>query len=318
MVPVVTDPTPLRAYRDAVGSPATERTEEAARRLAGLRVLHVNATPVGGGVAEILRSLVPLMNAVGVEASWFVLDPSEEFFAVTKKLHNALQGKPVAFSEVEMDLYWRQNERIAREIREQAGSPDVIVLHDAQVLPAACSLNGGTRLIWHCHVDLTAATEFVRSELLGPLGRRYDRCVVRMPEYAAAGLPLERTVAFAPAIDPFSPKNRPLPPEQASQLVARLGLDCRRPLVAQVSRFDPWKDPWGVIDAYRQARREVPGLQLALVGALLATGPRPVLVGGNIGRPLSAEAWRSWSRFGITPAGIETYTSFRTRRWPTI
>jgi trehalose synthase len=269
MLPVGLDVGRLKDYDGLVEAALRMRVRTAAERLAGLRVVHINATPFGGGVAEILKSLVPMMNDLGLEASWYVLDPDEAFFDVTKKLHNGLQGKRTSLSPDEVDRYWRHNELTARQIRELAGQPDVLVLHDGQVLPVAKYLSSQPCLIWHCHVDLTTPDETIR-ELLEPVTNLYSRCVVSMPEYVFPGTAAEKVWVFPPAIDVFTTKNERLSLKLARSLVAQMGIDLNRPFITQVSRFDPWKDPWGVIDAYRLVKREIPGLQLALAGARMA------------------------------------------------
>jgi len=286
---------PLESYDSLIEADARHEILSGAQPLKGLRVVHVNATPKGGGVAEILRSLVPMMRGLGIDASWWVLEADEAFFTVTKRLHNGLQGKMTLLRREDVECYWLHNERAASAIELAFGSPDILVVHDPQVMAVPAFLHNGTRTVWHCHLDLTAPTEDVQSRLL-PLTQFYARCLVSMPEYAAAGLPLERTVAFPPAIDPFAAKNRHLPLEEARARVVGLGIDCRRPLVTQVSRFDPWKDPWGVVDAYRLARRRVPGLQLALVGALTA-----------VDDPEGAEVWRSVSSYAGDEPDIHIY-----------
>lgn len=269
MVPVNLDVGRLRDYEGLVHPSLRDRVALVADRLRGLQVVHINATPFGGGVAEMLRSLVPMMNDLGLDASWHVLDPDEAFFDVTKKLHNGLQGKSTSLSAREIERYWRHNELTAQQILELSGRPDVLVLHDAQVLPVAMFLPTWTQMVWHCHVDLTTPDETVR-DLVESLTSLYSRCVVSMPEYASPGMPADRLAVFPPAIDVFTGKNERLPLKLARSLVAGLGIDLGRPLLTQVSRFDSWKDPWGVIDAYRLVKPEVPGLQLALVGALMA------------------------------------------------
>ncbi len=269
MVPVNLEVGRLQDYEPLVEPSLRTRIALAADRLRGLRVVHMNATPFGGGVAEILRSLVPMMNDLGLEASWHVLDPDEAFFDVTKKLHNGLQGKPVSLAAHEIERYWRHNELTARQIQELSGRTDLLILHDAQVLPVAMFMPPTIRMIWHCHVDLTSPDEGVW-DLVEPLTSLYSRCVVSMPEYASPSMTADRLAVFPPAIDVFTPKNELLSDSLARTLLAGLGIDPSRPVITQVSRFDPWKDPWGVIEAYRLARWEVPGLQLALAGALAA------------------------------------------------
>jgi trehalose synthase len=269
MAPADVDIGRLEDYQGLIDPALTMRVRSAAERLRGLRVTHINATPAGGGVAEILRSLVPMMSGLGLEATWYTLDPDELFFDVTKKLHNGLQGSPTSLSPEEIDLYQRHNGKTARQIQALVDRPDVLVLHDAQVLPLAGFLPNGTRIIWHCHVDLTTPDHSLGS-LLEPLTRLCSRCIVSMPEYASPGVAAEQLAVFPPAIDVFTAKNQSLSLKLARSLVAGMGVDLGRPFIAQVSRFDPWKDPWGVIDAYRLVKPEVPGLQLVLAGALMA------------------------------------------------
>jgi trehalose synthase len=288
-------PAPLDSYDSLIEADARQEILSAAESLKGLRVVHVNATPKGGGVAEILRSLAPIMRGLGIDASWWVLEADEGFFAVTKRLHNGLQGKMTLLCREDVKCYWLHNERAASAIELAFGSPDILVVHDPQVMAVPAFLRNGTRTVWHCHIDLTAPAEDVLARLL-PLTQYYARCLVSMPEYAAAGLPLERTVAFPPAIDPFTAKNRHLPLEEARARLVGLGIDCRRPLVTQVSRFDPWKDPWGVVDAYRLAKKHVPGLQLALVGALTA-----------VDDPEGLEVWQSVCSYAGDDPDIHIY-----------
>src|SRR3972149_8680911 len=268
VLPVNLDVGRLTDYEGLVEPSLRARVALAADRLRGLRVVHINATPFGGGVAEILRSLVPMMNDLGLQATWHVLDPDEAFFDVTKKLHNGLQGKPTSVAAHETERYFRHNELTARQIQELSGRPDLLVLHDAQVLPVAMFMPATIQMIWHCHVDLTSPDESVW-ELVEPLTSLYSRCVVSMPEYASPSMSADRLAVFPPAIDVFTPKHEKLSRALSRNLVAGLGIDLSRPLITQVSRFDPWKDPQGVIDAYRLARAEAPGLQLALVVALM-------------------------------------------------
>jgi trehalose synthase len=289
------DSAPFDEYESLIEADARQEILSAAQSLNGLRVVHVNATPTGGGVAEILRSLVPMMRGLGIDASWWALEADEGFFTVTKRLHNGLQGKVTSLCREDIKRYWLHNERAATAIEMAFGSADILVAHDPQVMAVPAFLRDGTRSVWHCHIDLTAPAKDVQTRLL-PLTQYYARCLVSMPEYAGAGLPLERTVAFPPAIDPFTAKNRHLSLSEARARLASLGIDCRRPLVTQVSRFDPWKDPLGVVDAYRLAKRRVPDLQLALVGALTARDD-----------PEGGEVWRSVCSYASDEPDIHIY-----------
>jgi len=259
----------LASYAGIVASELLSQITRLGDELRGLRVVHINATPIGGGVAEILRSLVPLMRSVGIEAEWYAMEADEAFFRISKALHHCLQGDGACPSPEEIDLYLSHNEEAACSLRAMGVSADLWVVHDVQVLPILSYLGSPTG-VWVCHIDTTRPNEMVRERLLPYMGH-YRVIVASMAEYFPEGrASASKVVIFPPAIDPLLPKHRPLARPQARQVLARLGIDPARPLVSQVSRFDRWKDPWGVIDAYRLARAEVPGLQLALVGAMTA------------------------------------------------
>jgi trehalose synthase len=238
-----------------------------AEPLRGLRVVHINATPDGGGVAEILRSLVPLSRSLGLDARWYVLPPDDGFFDVTKRMHNWLQGAAGRVTSRHKRTYLAHLRQIAEQTENLRA--DVWVIHDPQPLPLRSLVPLEGPAIWRCHIDCSTPNGHVAPYLI-PWVRSYDLAVYSMAEYALPGLPSDQARIFHPAIDPRSPKNRPLTPDAASAILAKLGLDPERPLVTQVSRFDPWKDPWQAIDAYRLAKREVPSLQLALVGVFSA------------------------------------------------
>ena len=265
--------TPARSLDELAGvvaEPLAEQVRDAARALDGARVLHVNATAHGGGVAELLASEVAFMVGLGVDAEWRVICPSDELFRVTKRIHNAMQGQHVQLSASDWDLYRRHNEHCAAMLADEW---DVIVVHDPQ--PAALISSNpapGARWIWRCHID-TSSPDPPTWDALRPHVLRHDRFVFTMDAFRPPDLPAARAHLIAPAIDPLSAKNRPLPAQTSAELVRSAGVDPDRPLVVQVSRFDPWKDPVGAIAAWRLAREEVPGLQLALVGAMADDDP---------------------------------------------
>ena len=238
-----------------------------AEELRHLRVVHVNSTAIGGGVAEILQSMVPLMNALGLHAERVVLDGTPEFFQVTKRIHNLLQGAEGSLSAAEFETYFQTNQRLADEFQREGLEADAWFFHDPQVLPLASMLPLGPKEIrnWVCHIDLTAPNEMTMNSLL-PLTKDYDNLFFSLGQYVPAGLNGVPVHIALPAIDPLSVKNTPLSHQDGKSIVAAMGIDPNRPLITQVSRFDPWKDPCGVVDAYRLARQEIPGLQLALLG----------------------------------------------------
>ncbi len=245
----------------------------AAREVQHLRFVHVNSTAVGGGVAEILQSLVPMMNSLGVETERIVITPEPEFFQATKRIHNLLQGAEGALSAEEWIAYYGAIREVAEAIQTHSLQADVWFLHDPQLLPLAQMLPkdpSQTRL-WVCHIDLTAPNRHVMEPLL-PLTEHYDGLIFSLPSYVPSGIGDNTPVYIAPpAIDPLTVKNTPMGDAEALAVVSSMGIDPNRPLITQVSRFDLWKDPWGVITTFRLAREAIPGLQLALLGLNQAT-----------------------------------------------
>ena len=259
----------LADYTHLCGRHLIEEIRELAEPLSGIRVLHVSATAFGGGVSEILYTLIPLMRDTGLEAHWQVIMGREEFFNVTKLLHNSLQGDPQGLSEDQWELFHRYNEINAEGLE---GEWDVVIVHDPQ--PAAMRSYAPDRArnwIWRCHIDLSEPNQETVEHLL-PLVREYDASVWHMRQYVPRGMDGDVRIV-PPAIDPLSPKNMALSADDAAYVCDQFGIDVDRPLVCQVSRFDPWKDPIGVIDAYRSIHERVPEAQLALVGSMATDDP---------------------------------------------
>jgi trehalose synthase len=267
--PVSTGTKSLADYTHIVGRPLIEEIRELAEPLKGRRVVHISATAFGGGVAEILYTLVPLMRDVGLDVEWQVIYGREEFFNATKLMHNALQGAPDDLSEEDWDIWERYNEMNSREL---TSGWDLAVVHDPQ--PAAMFglvPEKASGWIWRCHIDLSTPNPGTIGRLL-PVIADYPQTLFHVPAYAPDGL--HGTVNIVPpAIDPLAPKNMALAPDDASYVCEQFGIDVDRPLVTQVSRFDPWKDPLGVIDAWRLVREKVPDVQLALVGSMASDDP---------------------------------------------
>jgi trehalose synthase len=267
--PVAVGAKSLADYTHIVGRDLIDEIRALAEPLRGRRVVHVSATAFGGGVAEILTTLVPLMADVGLEVEWQVIYGREEFFNATKLMHNALQGAPDDLSEEQWDTWWRYNEMNSREL---SGGWDVAVVHDPQ--PAA--LHGlvpekAHGWLWRCHIDLSTPNPVTMARLL-PHVAEYPDALFHVGDYAPRGMH-GRIHVVPPAIDPLAPKNMALSPDDASYVCRQFGIDVDRPLVTQVSRFDPWKDPLGVIDAYRIVKQAVPDVQLALVGSMASDDP---------------------------------------------
>jgi trehalose synthase len=262
----------LADYTHLAGRPLIQEIRELAEPLEGLKVLHLSATAFGGGVSEILYTLIPLMRDVGIEAEWQVMLGREEFYNVTKRLHNALQGSPDSLTHEEWTIFERYNALNATEI---TGGWDVIIVHDPQ--PAAVREHVPEKAgfwVWRCHIDLSAPNRDVIAHMV-PLIRAYDAAVFHIEAYVPDGVNGMdgRVYVCPPAIDPLSPKNMALSPEDAAFVCDQFGIDVDRPLMCQVSRFDPWKDPKGVIDAYRRVTEQLSEVQLALVGSMATDDP---------------------------------------------
>jgi len=249
----------LDAYAPFVGAATIEELRLLGDRLRGRRVQNINSTAVGGGVAEILNRMIPLLREVGVDARWDVIRGGDEFFAVTKTIHNALHGQPVALTEHDVAVF---REATEQNLRTMTLCDDIVFVHDPQPVGLIERRPPGSRWLWRCHIDLSAPQPAVW-EFLRPWVERYDTAVFSAPQFSRQ-LPIDQ-VLIAPSIDPLADKNRELDPRTIENVVTGLGLDPTRPLVTQVSRFDRLKDPVGVIEAYRLARK-YNDCQLLLVG----------------------------------------------------
>ena len=256
------------------GTIATRGLMDEIRRLAaplaGKRVLHLSATAFGGGVAEINYTLVPLMADVGLDVEWRIIHGREEFFDVTKTIHNALQGDPHALTADQRAIFAHFTELNAAELEDEY---DFVIVHDPQPVGIVEHFPASrAKWTWRCHIDLSSPNPDVLRFLL-PAVSRYDSAVFHMREYVPRAENLPPSFIWPPAIDPLAPKNMALSPEDAAYVVDQFGIDVGRPVLTQVSRFDPWKDPLGVIDAYRLVKAERPNVQLALVGSMAHDDP---------------------------------------------
>jgi trehalose synthase len=239
--------------------------------LAGKRVLHLSATAFGGGVAEINYTLIPLMQSAGLETEWRIIQGAEEFYNVTKTIHNALQGNPQGLSKEQRAIFTRYQELNAKELDPE--DYDFVVVHDPQPVGMIDYFpESSSKWIWRGHIDFSTPNWDVFNFLL-PSIRRYDAAIFHLREYVPPVEGLPTCYIWPPAIDPLAPKNMALSPEDAAYIVDQFGIDVERPLLTQVSRFDPWKDPLGVIDAYRRVKEREPEVQLALVGSMAHDDP---------------------------------------------
>jgi trehalose synthase len=259
----------LADYTHIVGRGLVEEIRELAEPLKGRRVVHLSATAFGGGVSEILYTLVPLMRDVGLEVEWQVIYGREEFFNATKIMHNALQGNPQDLTEDQWATWSQYNEMNARELSR---GWDVCIVHDPQ--PAALHKlvpEKARGWVWRCHIDVSTPNPDTMKRLL-PYIESYPQSLFHVQGYVPAGMNGGVNIV-PPAIDPLAPKNMALSHEDSVFVCDQFGIDTSRPMICQVSRFDPWKDPLGVIDAYRIVKEQVPEVQLALVGSMASDDP---------------------------------------------
>jgi trehalose synthase len=259
-------------YRSIVPRELMDEIEELAGRLRGRRVLHVNATSFGGGVAEILYTLVPLLADAGVEAEWRVMAPPPEFFKITKAFHNALQGQPYDLAD---EVKMAYETVCCADAAELSRDYDIIVVHDPQPLAmrhfVGLAEGGATHWVWRCHLDTSTPDRGVLDYLM-PFINEYDAAVYTLRDYVPPGVHIPVS-AMAPTIDPLAPKNMALSREDATYVVDQFGIDAERPLLLQVGRFDPWKDPLGVVDVYRSVKEQHEDVQLALIGSMANDDP---------------------------------------------
>lgn len=261
----------LSDYRPILGDKKVKEIRERAAGLGKVRLAHVNSTSFGGGVAEILQNLVPLMRDVGIDTHWLVIEGPPEFYNITKKMHNALQGNmALHLSDEERELYLEVNAENARRLELDY---DVVIIHDPQ--PAAMIQfreNTDSAWLWRCHIDLSTPNQ-VFWGFISPFVHEYDYYIFHRPDYAQEDLATERVVIMPPSIDPLAPKNENVPPETVEEVLIRFGVDPHRPLLLQVGRFDPWKGLFDVIDVYHTVKESVPDVQLALVGVMAGDDP---------------------------------------------
>jgi trehalose synthase len=260
----------LENYRLIVGDELMDEINLLAQELKGLRVCEISSTAHGGGVAELLPRIIPALETLGIHSEWRLIHGPSEFFIVTKGFHNALQGQPHTLTESEQSIYLQVNEQSAKLLEREY---DVIIVHDPQ--PAALRHFAGSRgakWVWRCHIDSSNPNEDV-SRFFLPFLDQYDAIIFTMPEFQLPGLHVRSVRFVPPAIDPLATKNMDLPLDVCKRAMSDSGIDPTRPVLLQVSRFDPWKDPLGVIKAYKIVKKDIPDVQLVFIGALAGDDP---------------------------------------------
>lgn len=256
----------VETYESLIGGEAVERILRKAERLSDLHVINVNSTYYGGGVAEILASLTLLMNSAGIRTGWRVIQGRPDFFSITKKMHNALQGGEINFSDLKKDIY---EEVVFENAARMHLDHDLVIIHDPQPLPLIGHFRKKAPWIWRCHVDMSRPNPELWSYLSGFV-ERYDAVVLSLPEYAQKISSPQRFIM--PAINPFSTTNKQLTEDEIEDRLEHYCIPTDLPLVVQVSRFDKWKDPRGVIEAFKIARKQVDAT-LVMVGNVATDDP---------------------------------------------
>lgn len=270
----------LAHYAEVAGSDVIEHLRQLAALLKGKRVVHVNSTQEGGGVAEILEKLVPLMQQLGIDTQWDIIHGNDDFFVCTKNMHNALQGNVVDIPERLLHVYEETNAQNAERLRDKLEAADIVFIHDPQPAPLfkLCPQRRG-KWIWRCHIDIRhphrPVWKYVRNFI-----EDYDASIFSLVDFAQP-LPHEIFVV-PPSIDPLSEKNMDIDDDEVASVYEGFGLDLERPIILQVSRFDRFKDPLGVIHAFMLAKKYIPSLQLVLAGGGASDDPEGKAVLGEV------------------------------------
>jgi len=268
----------LADYREIVGDGVIYSIFKKERKLYGKHFLHLNSTYQGGGVAEMLVSLLPLMNDIGTNAGWRILHGHPDFFTITKKFHNALQGDMINLTKMKKYLYVQASREFS--IYTHIDN-DCVIIHDPQPLPLVQFYKKSQPWVWRCHVDLSEPNEelwnYLKQFIL-----RYDVVIISNEKYKKEDLPVEQRVIY-PAIDPFSPKNKQLSSKDIAKYLKKFYVPTDKPLITQVSRFDKHKDPEGVIRIFKRVKEEV-DCRLVLCGSLATDDPEGLKIYERIER----------------------------------
>jgi trehalose synthase len=268
--------TPLQAYADIAGQDVVNHLHQLAQRLQGSRVVHVNSTRTGGGVAEILNKMVPFMKELGIEASWETITGDGDFFGTTKSFHNAMQGDHVEINESRLKRYEQINAQNASKLSESLRGADLVFVHDPQPVALIDSIpKRAGKWIWRCHIDVSKPYRPVW-KYLRRFAASYDASIFSLSTFAQ---PLPHPIyLIPPSIDPLHEKNVEMSSKEVRAICRQYSIDPNKPLIVQVSRFDRFKDPLGVIRAYQLAKKSVPSLQLVLAGGTADDDPEGELV----------------------------------------
>jgi trehalose synthase len=263
----------LDDYTSIVGKDVIDELHLLAEKLKGKTITNINSTAVGGGVAEILTRMIPLLRELGVDAKWDVIKGNDKFFKVTKEIHNALQGMDIEIAEDKWNYFLEVNRQNAEDINLNS---DIIVIHDPQPIALVEKKRDiGNKWVWRCHIDITEPQMKVLN-FLKPYIERYDSSVFSSPKFARSDITIKK-ILISPSIDPLSDKNKELPEATINSIVESFNIDRDRPIITQISRFDRFKDPAGVLKVYKKVKKHI-DCQLVLAGGGATDDPEGLQV----------------------------------------
>jgi trehalose synthase len=262
----------LNDYRKIVGDKVISEIYKKARGLYGKSMIHLNSTYMGGGVAEILNSLIPLFNEIGIDAGWRIIRGNPDLFNITKKFHNALQGDKINLSEMKKKLYIQTSEDFSIYTHLDH---DCVIIHDPQPLPLINFYRKKQPWVWRCHVDISHPNEQLW-EFLKEFILKYDVAIFSSEKYKKDDIYLDQKI-INPVIDPLSPKNMELSEKVISKYLKKFGVPTDKPLLTQISRFDKWKDPEGVLEVFKLVKKKV-DCRLVLCGSMATDDPEGVKI----------------------------------------
>lgn len=260
----------FKDYKQFLDKKDYDNIKSLAKSLKGKKIVHVNATPVGGGVVTTLRGVIPLEQSLGLDSSWYTIQAPDQFFIITKKIHNSLQGDGEILSDAEKQYYLDINKKIANSLKDL--SADIYFIHDPQPLASLNFIERqklNAQFILRIHIDLVEATKDTLM-FFEPYMKQYDRVLFMLEDFVPKNFPKDKYELILNAIDPLDPINVGTIEGAPKAILSQFGIHPENPLIAQVSRFDPWKDPLGVIDAYYMAKNDISELQLILTGVFEA------------------------------------------------
>lgn len=255
-------------YREFVGEARISKIYRKATKLCDKHVVHINSTYTGGGVAEMLKSSIPLMNEAGLDAGWRMVVGFKDFYQVTKKIHNALQGEDIRFTHWKREIYEETNKKFSQFTHLDH---DLVIVHDPQPLPLIKYYRKNQPWLWRCHIDLSDPNEEVW-EYLKNFALKYDASIFQLERFMWDGS-TDHNKVLRPAIDPFSVKNQEIEKDERKKRLEEVGIDTNRPFIAQVSRYDKWKDPLGVVEVYKKLQERGIDCQLVLLRGMATDDP---------------------------------------------